>query len=73
MRISENSEHPYHSKEVAIQCTACGKRAVVLFPYAPTPQQRIFAIKEVADEHRKWCKALAVEEERSYSIWYPRK
>lgn len=72
MKVSENRQQPYEAKEVMVQCTACSKYAVIVFPSNPTAEQRAFAIKEAADEHRKWCPATQPEEGREYQIWYPR-
>lgn len=73
MKINENRQQPLEAKEVMIQCTACGKNAVILFPYKPTRAQRLFAIREAAEAHRPQCTATLPEEQKEYTIWYPRK
>lgn len=72
MSIGESVAPAMESREVALQCDACGKRAYGQMPYRPTAEQRLAVIRAAMDEHRRVCSGAPPEAVRKFEIIYQR-
>lgn len=70
--VSENRVGAADAKHATMQCSACGKRCFVTFPFYQTPQQRQTIMRKALDEHRKVCTVGRAEDQRTYEIQYGR-
>lgn len=70
--VTETRKPAMVSREIAMECDLCHKKCFGVIPYDPTPQQRLQVMRDAMNEHRRVCAVGVPEQQRVYSIWYPR-